>query len=230
MSFLWCWGLTALNTVGTFLKELSPTLFLPMKWPDKHKAQIKFAQYILKTCTTLKKKKKLQRRIIVSLTTCPQIPSGIHLDLRNFISQLSQIKTHHRIHGNEGEKEKRDACCSAEFSEDASHSSKCLAHDQVFLYWSLDPRCLPGDGVYEDGLDRQMRLTSSTRLLIGRTEHIKNAVLTAGLEPSDTLALSLIQIDFFCSFSVWMNLLYHQGTCNKNKKTNQIWLNAPIYL
>lgn len=57
MSFLWCWGLTALNTVGTFLKELSPTLFLPMKWPDKHKAQIKFAQYILKTCTTLKKKK-----------------------------------------------------------------------------------------------------------------------------------------------------------------------------
>lgn len=53
MSFLWYRGLTALTTAGTFPKELSATLFLPMKWPNKHKAQIKYTQYILKTCTAI---------------------------------------------------------------------------------------------------------------------------------------------------------------------------------
>lgn len=77
-----------------------------MKCP-KHKAQIKHAQY------TLNKQKKqhvqtdLQQHIIDSLTTCPQIPPGIHLDLWNFISQLSQVKAHRWSHGNAGEEEER---------------------------------------------------------------------------------------------------------------------------
>lgn len=234
MSFRWCWGLRALTAAGNFPKELSATLFLPMKWPNKHKAQLSkhniFKQK--KTCTAIFL--KLQRRIIVSLTTCPQIPPGIHLDLWNFISQLSQIKTHRGIHGNKGEEDERDESCSAELYEDASHSSKRLAHDQMIPNWSFDPRCLPGDGGIYRGWTWEANGTDVIhRLLIGRTVHIRSIHLTAGLQPSDTCLGSVTQIDF-CSvlkrFFFWVILLYHLGTCNNNKKTDQIWFNAPIYL
>lgn len=44
-----------------------------------------------------------------------------------------------------------------------------------------------------------MRLTSSTRLLIGRTVHIKSTVLTSGLQPSDTCFGSVTYSIEFCA-------------------------------
>lgn len=82
-----------------------------MKCPNKHKAQVKHAHYTLNKPKTKQQQhvhNDLQRRIIDSLTTCPQIPPGIHLDLWNFISQLSQVKAHRWSHGNAGEEDEGD--------------------------------------------------------------------------------------------------------------------------
>lgn len=171
----------------------------------------------------------MQRRIIVSLTACPQVPPGRHFDLGNFISQLRQIETHRGVDGSAGE-EDEDESCSAELWEEASHPSKRLTHHQKTLNWSFDPRCLPGDvgGVIEDGLDRHMRLTSFIRLLIGWTMHIRSSLLTAGLHLSDTR--QLFKSIFAKDFNFWVTLLYHPENCNNNNNNKQIWLNAPIYL
>lgn len=178
-----------------------------MKWPNKHKAQVKYTQHILKACT-LFFFLKMQRRIIVSLTTCPQVPPGSHFDLGNFISQLRQIETHRGVDGSEGEEDEEDESCSAELCEGAPHSSKRLAHHQKTLNWSFDPRCLPGD---VGGIHRGWTWLANETDVIRQPSDWMNGAHQEHRSDSWTAPvwhLSIIQIDFWeRRFNFWVTLL-----------------------